>query len=350
MDFYWRKIIKKMKQMKKILITLILIQINIFILKSQPEKLNTFSLTPVIFEENMQHEQVDPRIKNLLKNKMQRIATKYGFSSGIKENRHIIFPDFEVVNKDIVQSIPPKVSVEILITFYIADYDTRTIYTSEEFSLLGVGKNETKAYYRALNQLRTNNPKFEKFIERGKKKIIDFYNTHCDQIINKANTKAKIGKEYLALSILTRIPLDCDVCYNKAMNESVKIYKLVQKKKCNQNIVKAKNIWATDHSYAAAQRIEPYLSEILPDFPCYKEASILVNKIDKYLKEKEKREWDYKINREKREWNRRTKNEDREYSLRNNALEYYHQEKMLRIQKNNDSSQNFVSELLSWFN
>ncbi len=294
------------------------------VLKAQQEDLKTFSLTPVVFEENMQHEQIDPRIKNLLVNKMRRIASKYGFSSGIKENRHIIFPDFQVINKDIVRSIPTKVSVEIMLTFYIADYDTRTIYASEEFILKGIGKNETKAYYTALNRIRSNNPKFKAFIEKGKKKIIEFYNTHCDQIMRKAHVKATTGHEELALSLLTRIPPDCDKCYQRAMNESVAIYKMVQKKKCNENLVKAQNIWATNQSYESAREAEPYLSQILPDFPCYREAVKLTNKISAYLKEKERREWEFKKEQERR----RQLMEDREFSLREKMLEYQHRENL----------------------
>lgn len=284
---------------KKIIILLIaFISIQI---KAQ-EKLGTLTLTPVVFDENSAHEQVSPRVKNLLKNKMRRIASKYGFSSGVVQDRHIMFPDIQVISKNVIPSAPPRVSMEIELTFYIADYDTRTIYTSESFEIIGVGINETKAYYNALRKINANNKKFKAFMERGKQKIIDYYNTHCDLILKQAQTKARIGQEQLALSMLTRIPSDCTVCYNKAMDKSIEIYKSLEDKLCKQNLAKAQSIWTTDPSYRGARRTEPYLSRILPGSTCYNEAKSLLIKMQKHIQAREKRNWEYRLHREKNDY------------------------------------------------
>lgn len=265
---------------------------------SAQEKLSTLTLTPVVFNENSAHEQITPRVKNLLKNKIRRIASKYGFSSGVTQDRHIMFPDIQVMSKNVIPSAPPRVSMEIELTFYIADYDTRTIYASESFELIGVGINETKAYYNSLNKINAKNKKFKAFMERGKQKIIDYYNTHCDLILKNAQTKARIGQESLALSMLTRIPSDCTVCYNKAMDKSIEIYKSLEDKLCKQNLAKAQSIWTTDPSYNGARRTEPYLSRILPGATCYNEAKNLLTQMQIHIQEREKRNWEYRLHRE----------------------------------------------------
>jgi len=270
------------------------------------ETMSTMTLTPIVFAENSSHEQVSPRVKKLLKNKMRRVASKYGFSSGVVENRHIMFPDIQVLTKDIIPSAPPKVSLNIEFTFYIADYDTRTIYASESFELMGVGATETKAYYNALAKINANNKKFKTFMETGKRKIIDYYNTHCDLIIKKAQTEARIGKEYEGLSILTRVPSDCDQCYSKAMDASIDIYKKLEDKLCEENFSRAQAIWATNQTYSGARRIEPFLSKILPRSSCYSRAQALVNDMINTLKEKEDRLWNYRMTQESNEKELRT--------------------------------------------
>ncbi len=308
--------------MKKIS-TLIILFLSLQMLAQ--ETMNTLTITPVVFSENSSHEQVSPRVKNLLKNKMRRVASKYGFSSGITENRHIMFPDIQVLTKDIIPSAPPKVSLNVEFTFYIADYDTRTIYTSESFELMGVGATETKAYNNALSKLNANNKKFKTFMETGKRKIIDYYNTHCDLIIKKAKTKARIGEEQYALSLLTRVPSDCDKCYNLAMDASIDIYKKLEDKLCEENFSKAQAIWATNQTYNGARRIEPFLSKILPRSNCYSRAQALVNDMINTLKEKEDRLWNYRMTVE-----------NNEKELRRMQMQMAHEVSMERIKNQPD--------------
>jgi hypothetical protein len=171
---------------------------------------------------------------------------------------------------------------------------------------MGVGATETKAYYNALAKINANNKKFKTFMETGKRKIIDYYNTHCDLIIKKAQTEARIGKEYEGLSILTRVPSDCDQCYSKAMDASIDIYKKLEDKLCEENFSRAQAIWATNQTYSGARRIEPFLSKILPRSSCYSRAQALVNDMINTLKEKEDRLWNYRMTQESNEKELRT--------------------------------------------
>ncbi len=281
---------------------IILIFVFISLTINAQENLNTLTLTPIVFDENSNHEQVSESVKNLLKNKMRQVASKYGFSSGILKDKHIMFPDIQVITKDVIPSAPPMISLNVEITFYIADYDTRMIYASEIFEVKGVGDSETKAYNNAISKIDSNNQSFRSFMENGKQKIINYYNTQCDVILNTARTKSQIGEEDLALSMLTRIPNDCDVCFNKSLDLSVEIYKKIEEKICNENFSKAQSVWVTNKSYEGAMRMEPYLSKILPTSPCYNDTAKLIFEMTKFIKEKEGREWNYNVKKEKDEY------------------------------------------------
>ncbi len=283
--------------MKKLLtVSIVLFSLSLSVVAQQ--KLGTLTLTPVVFDENSNQETVPENVKRLLKSKMRQIAARYGFASGIVNNNHIIFPDIMVIEKNIVHSAPPMVTLEIEATFYIADYDTKTIYSSTVFEITGVGSNETRAYNNALSKINAANKNFKTFMEEGKRKIIDYYNVHCDLIINEAKAKAKMGDFKDGLSLLVRIPRDCSNCYNKAMEESIKIYTQYEDKICEENLAQAQSVWMGNQNSYGADAVQPYLANILPHMSCFPQASKLINEIKTTLKEKENREWNYKVQKE----------------------------------------------------
>jgi hypothetical protein len=255
-------------------------------------QVNTLTITPVVFE---QTEPVSDNVKNLLKNKMMQVASKYGFASGVTKHRHIMFPDIQVFSKNIVPSAPPKVMMVLEITFYIADYDTKTIYASKIFNLKGVGSNETKAYFSAVKQLNINNQGFAELMETGKQKIIHYYNNNCGLIIKQANNLADQDQYEEALAILARIPSDCADCYNRSLNASKLIYDKYEKQQCLVNLAKAKSVWYSEQNYDGALKTEQYLSQILPGSSCYREALQLEKEIKQKIEDLDNKQWNYAI-------------------------------------------------------
>lgn len=257
--------------------------------------IKSLTLAPVVFYENSHHEQISSSVRNLLKNKMNRIITKLGLGSNEFEDSHIMFPDIQVLTKDVVPSAPPKVSLTLDLTLYIGDYDRKVIYSSENFELTGVGRNETKAYFNALRRLNANNKKLIAFVEKGKKEIIDYYRNNCDLILNDALVKSKSNREYEALKLLTRIPYDDTPCYKKVSDAIIDTYIAYENKKCAQDLAKAQSIWSASPDYEGALITQQYFSKILPGMQCYDEAIKVLNDMRNYLKEKDLREWKFKM-------------------------------------------------------
>ena len=134
----------------------------------------------------------------------------------------------------------------------------------------------SKAYIGALKGLSYRHRDVKGFIEEGKNRIIEYYNSQCDFIIKEA--KALAGKkEYdKAIYTLITIPSVCKDCYMKGQDASVDVFKQKMENECMQNIADARAAKAKDDYDLAAS----YLSGILPDVSCYADAQSLLKEIE----------------------------------------------------------------------
>ena len=270
----------------------------------------------------------------ILKTKMTQITTKNGLSS--MGNRFTMYPQIDILTQDITPSAPPMHAYTLSVTLYISDLETQTIFSSTNLTLKGVGKNEAKAYISALKMLNAKRPEVKGFVEEGKNRIIEYYNSQCDFILKEA-TAAAGRKEYdQAIYDLLLVPDVCKDCFMQAMDLTNEIYmqklnnecqemlalarvaksndkydeaanhlapilpdvdcyadaqillKEIEDHKCAVSLGKAKGAWANRDSRGASKA----LSEIAFDSNCYKEAQVLSNDIASKLDEREKRDWD----------------------------------------------------------
>ena len=206
--------------------------------------------------------------------KMGQITTKNGMSSF--GNRFIMYPHVTVMSQDITPTAPPMHAYNLDVTLFIADNITQNIFSSTTISLKGVGKNTTKAYIGALKMLNYKRPEVKSFVEEGKNKIIEYYNSKCDFILKDAESLAE-RKEYdEAIYTVVSIPDICKECYMKGQEVAVSIFKQMQENECMKNIADARTAKAQDDYLLAAS----YLSNILPDLNCYAEAQALLKEIE----------------------------------------------------------------------
>lgn len=208
-----------------------------------------------------------------LTNKLDQITTNAGL--GGSSSRFIITPSINVLGKEITPTAPPMTALSLNITFFIGDGIDGTKFSSYSIETKGVGNTETKAYISALKNIRVNDPGYNTFIENGKKKIIEYYNSQCDFILKNANSMADRKEYESAIYNLTSIPEVCKECYDKAMDLSVKIYRDKLENECQQNLTRANAAIANDHWDEASELISFYT----PDMKCYAEVQKLLNKI-----------------------------------------------------------------------
>tara|TARA_B110000977_G_C10999357_1_gene463182 strand:- start:391 stop:1347 length:957 start_codon:yes stop_codon:yes gene_type:complete len=205
---------------------------------------------------------------------MGQIVSKNGMASS--GNRFIMYPHVNILSKDITPTAPPMHQLTLDLTVYIADNITQNIFSSASIELTGIAKNETKAYISALKKLNYKREEVKDFIQDGKDKVVEYYNSKCDFILKDAESLAG-RKEYdEAIYTLMSIPDICKDCYMKGQEIAVSIFKQKQENECMKNIADAKSAKAQD-DYTLAAR---YLSSILPDLKCYAEAQVLLKEIE----------------------------------------------------------------------
>ncbi|MCL2290302.1 MAG: hypothetical protein FWC34_06320 [Bacteroidetes bacterium] len=222
--------------------------------------------------------------KVVLSNKLIQIATANGISAKEGFGRFFITAVPALMTKDIVPGPPQQIAQNMEVTLYIGDYFDQKIFASTSISCKGVGTNETKAYIEAVKNISANAPQVRAFVENGKKKIIDYYVTQCDNIINKAQSLANQKKYEEAIYLLTSIPEAVPDCYSRALVVAEGIYQQYIDHLCNIYLAHAKSAWAAGQDASGAQKAGEYLSYIYPDAYCYSEAQMLYKEIkDKVL-------------------------------------------------------------------
>jgi len=100
------------------------------------EKMNDLgriSIFPVLDE----MPEVPPTCKKLLLNKMKLAASKSGLASS--NNRFIMYASLIVISENVTSTMPVMNTVEVELNLYIADNNTKTIFSSNSANLRGVG-------------------------------------------------------------------------------------------------------------------------------------------------------------------------------------------------------------------
>ncbi|MFA4852865.1 MAG: hypothetical protein WC868_09060 [Bacteroidales bacterium] len=233
-----------------------------------------------------------------LENKLNQIITANGMAGNAMNSRFIISANVTVTTKDITPTAPPMQAYTMDVTLYIGDGFEGKGFSSYTTTVKGVGENETKAYNAALKNIKTNDPNYQSFIEKGKTKIIEYYNAQCDFIIKEAKALAGMNNFDEAIWKLTSIPDACTDCWNKCMAAVAPIFQQKIDFECKTKLTEATNIWNAGQSWDAAEQAGAILATIDPKAACFNEAKALSDKIAKRIQEVDKREWNFKYDKE----------------------------------------------------
>ncbi|MFZ4797701.1 MAG: hypothetical protein ACOYMA_09420 [Bacteroidia bacterium] len=279
--------------MKKLILSIISICVFSNFLMAQneigkTEDLGRISLTPVIAEEATN---IPEAAKQIIHSKLQQIATQNGISGSGMMPRFVITLKINILTKDIIPGPPMMISQNLEVVFFIADYIEQKVFSTVSLNLKGVGTNETKAIIEAIKNVNPRSSELKQFVETGKSKIIAYYNTKCDFIILNIQSLAGQKKYEEAIFNLTSVPDVCKECYAKSMGAVEGLYQEYTNYLCDQNLAKAKSVWAANMNVNGAQESGNYLSQIYPNAKCYNEAQELT----KEIKERTKELWKFEM-------------------------------------------------------
>ncbi len=287
--------------MKSIILSiLIVINYNIYAQNTAGKSDDAARITLATFVPQ-QIDQMPEAARSILANKLSQIVTQNGLGGKASNERFIITANINVISKDLTATAPPMQAYVLDITLYIGDGIDGTKFASVSTQVKGVGESETKAYISALKNLKTNDPNYQSFIETGKTKIVEYYNSKCDFIIKEAQTLASQNKFEEAIFKLTGVPEVCKGCYDKCMDAIAPIYKQQIDRDCKLKLAEATNLWSANQTVEAGNQAGEILSTIEPSAACFGEVKTLSNKIATRVKELDTREWNYKLKEQAQE-------------------------------------------------
>lgn len=213
-----------------------------------------------------------------LYSKLNYILTQNGIASTDIFNRFFLAVVPVPITQDIVPGAPTRIAQNIEFTFYIADYTTQTIFSSTSVKAKGIGTNATKSLLNAVSNINTNSPQFKEFVEKGRQKIISYYDQQASKLITQAQSLAKRKEYEAALFLLIDIPIDCQQ-YDKYIQAINDIYQQYIDYTCYINLHQAKALWMSAQDAIGAMQAGEYLASIMPEAACYDDAVTLYNEI-----------------------------------------------------------------------
>lgn len=240
-----------------------------------------------------QVESIPEHAKSLITSKLTNAITEKGMAGAGASPRFLVTAKMELLTKDIAPTVPRVETYTFDIYLYIIDHVDKTIVSSTSFTAKGAGSNANKAYTNALRTLDLKNQKVDKFLDDGKRKIIEYYNSRCDFIIARAKSQATQNQFADALATLSGIPEVCKDCYMKALDEIGPIYQDFIDHDCQVMVNVASAVWASQPNSDGAMAAGAVLAGIDPDSRCYTESRSLIGKMEQKVLKDEKRDWSF---------------------------------------------------------
>lgn len=271
--------------MKKILIAFICIVLlnNRVIAQNQNTKTDDFNRLALNIYIPDQVEKMSDISSTLLKDKITMLLSKHGLTGNSEGGRFIVAPVINVLSKEITPTAPAMTIVELQFSLYIGDGFEGIKFASTSFTAKGIGPNLTKAYIDAIKKININDPSIPNFIESGKNKIIEYYNSKCDFILSDAKSLSSQNNFDEALYKLNSIPEVCKECYLKANKLAAEYYLKAQERDCKIKFQQAENTWSANPNEQGAQEAAALLNQIDPETSCYTKAKALIGVINKTI-------------------------------------------------------------------
>lgn len=239
-----------------------------------------------------QVEALDATSESQIINKLRHIAVQNGISGGVDSSPFAITASVDVVNKEIIPGSPVKYIYVLNVNLFIVDTKDQKIYSSASVEVRCAGNSQTKAYVNGIKQLSPSNTDVQACIEKGRQKMLDYYNRNYQNIIKKAKVQASLRNYEEALFYLMSVP-ECCLGYDAVMTVVKDVYRQFVDRQCVENLAQAQTAWMSGFTRENAAVASVFLSEIYPDAACYGDAQQLVQEIKKHMGE----EWKFALKR-----------------------------------------------------
>lgn len=235
-------------------------------------------IIPISVELEETFSQVDAASIRILENQLRRAATATGLNADGTYTQFMITAKVDVLDKEVTSTAPAQVVQNLGVNLYIADQFHQKTFASEYIELKGVGKSEEKSFNFALRQLNGQNSKLRSFINQGKRKILDYYDSQTEYILKDADRAASMQNYEQAISLCASVPT-CSKGADQAAEYGAQLYAHYRDLLNQKLILQAQALWAAGQDPAAASEAAYLLASVDPESGCYAEAQALLKEI-----------------------------------------------------------------------
>ncbi len=274
--------------MKKLFIFFTFLNVTFTTLAQTASDVGKIALS-VIMPENV--DGLDASQLSKLETKITQIVSSSGLAASGYNNNFVIYPKFAIYETNLVEGGMQNITVTTCeLSLFIKQVDNNILFSSISKQVKGSGNNKQTSITNAISKVPTNDAQFKTFIETGKTKIVQYYESKCQDIITKSESLVKMQNYEEALGLLQTVPEEVS-CYSKVQEKSIEAYKAYQNQKCVKQIQEAKTTLAANN-YNAALEI---LSQIDPSATCFNESQTLMKNAESKIDAEEKKQWDLKM-------------------------------------------------------
>lgn len=232
-------------------------------------------------------EDVPAAVADQLATRLGRAITTNGVTADTGFGQFFVAGKFNHIQSDVLPGPPMQHSLYTTLTLYIGDINTRKTFATTSIDLRGVGTSEQRAYINALGQLNAKNANIQNFIEKGKQKIVAYFDANYPQILAKARQAASMRNYDEALYHSTQIP-ECCRGYNEATNLTIQIYRELIDFDGQKLLQAARAAWNAQPDAEGAREAYYYLAQIDPSSSAYEGALKLEKEISAVVKDDKK--------------------------------------------------------------
>lgn len=258
------------------------------VLAQSPSDVGKIALS-IVMPENVDGLDISQLSK--LETKITQIVSNAGLAATGFNNNFVIYPKFAIYETNVIEGgMQNIIVVSCEVSLFIKQVDNNVIFSSVSKNLKGSGANKITALNNAISKIQTNDEKYKSFVESGKEKIIEYYESKCSDIIANSEGMVNMQNYEQALGLLLSVPEEVS-CYKLVQEKSIEAYKAYQRQKCIVQLQDAKTQMAANN-YGGALNV---LSQIDPSTTCFKESQMLVNNAAVKIDIEDKKQWDLKM-------------------------------------------------------
>jgi len=215
---------------------------------------------------------------SVLYQSLNRIAMENGLTTEAPTTPFVLTAHCDVLDKSNLPGPPIQTVYNLGITFYMADTYTLKKFGSAYITLNGVGNGEVKSYINAFRQISASNNEIKSLINRGKKNMMNYYDTQYPNIIKEAKRLASLKNYEEALTMVLSIPI-CSKGGEEASKYGLQLYTKYLDRMNLYLLNQARAMWAAGQDQQTAYDVCAMLAQIDPDAACYGDAAKLMKEV-----------------------------------------------------------------------